>query len=295
MRLPIFIFIALVAVGFAPSTRAAAAPITVVGSDLLGPGFATGVASFAKRANLDVKLNLTGSRAGLESLQAGQADLGLLVFGVKESPPGPPFVVRTIAYHTAIVVVPTSLTLKEISFRQLQAIFGENESAEYKRWFDLDVKDDWSSRSIIAVMSGGGAGLSYDLFRYTVLTTPKLRSTILIEEDGPAAIQRIGQKEGGIAIVPALPTSQKLLKALPVARGVRGDVAFGPTPENVHSGDYPLRLPLQIVVRADAVKRLLPLLRFLTSAEAVPLWEGAQLVPLPPQAREGQAYEFEAM
>ena len=97
-----------------------------------------------------------------------------------------------------------------------------------------------------------------------------------------------------MALVPALPPGRKDLKALPVSRGTR-DAAFGPTPDNLNSGDYPIRLPLQVVFRADAAKRVLPLLRFLYGDEAVQLWQDVQLIPLPPSARTGQVAEFEAM
>ena len=72
-------------------------------------------------------------------------------------------------------------------------------------------------------------------------------------------------------------------------------MAFLPTAENIFSGDYPIRLPLHVVFRADAAKRLLPLLRFLHGGEALPLWQGAQVMPLPATAREGQMLELEGM
>ena len=271
---------------------AAGADLTVVGSDLLGEGFAKGVTDFARRIDLPVKLDLSGTRVGSERLQAGGADLGLFVFTAHETPPGDQFVSLPVAYHTAVVVVPADLMLTQLTVQQLRTIYGDSEASPYRRWFDLGVIGDWSSSSILPTISGSGGGLSFDLFRFSVLTSPKLRPTVTVTEDAAAALKRISGKEGGIAVVPVLPAGQKQLKALLLARGTT-DVAFGPTPDNLHSGDYPIRLPLYLVFRKDATKRLLPLLRFLFSEDAVPLWQGAQLVPLPAQARTAAVFGLE--
>lgn len=269
------------------------ADLTVVGSDLLGEGFARGVTDFARRTALPLKLELEGTRVGTERLQAGRADLGLFVFTAREKPPGAPFVAQTVAYHTAVVVVPADMLLTQITIQQLRMIYGDSEAQTYQRWFDLGVRGDWNSATIQPFLNGSGGGLSYDLFRYTVLLSPKLRPTVTVTENAAAALKHLANKEGGIAVVPMLPAGQTKLKTLLLARGA-ADVAFGPTPDNIHNGDYPIRLPLYLVFRKDATKRLLPLLRFLFSEDAVPLWEGAQLVPLPAQARTAAVFGLEA-
>ncbi len=293
MRLSTIIFsLLLVAVPL----RAADAVLTVAGSDLLGPDFSAGVTAFAKRAGLTVTLKLAGSRAGLEAMQAGKADLALLVFADDEKPPAAPLVARPVAFCTAAVVVPAGLPLEQVTFRQLQQVFSASESSPPKFWFNLGLSpnDDWGRRPVSPILCGPGGGLSYDLFRHKVLATPALRAAVAVADDPPAAQRQVIAADGGIAILPLPPVGRRDLKTLPVARGSR-EVAFLPTAESIFSGDYPIRLPVQVVFRSDAAKRLLPLLRFLYGADAVPLWQGAQLVPLPANAREGQVLEFEAM
>ena len=272
----------------------AAAGLTVVGSDLLGAPFATAVADFARGRELTINLDLSGTRLGYEQLQAGKADLGLLVFDPKEKIPGDPYVVAPVAYHTAVVVVPAELSLTQLSIQQLRTIYGESEAAPYKRWNDLGVAGSWGDIPILPVISGPGGGLSYDLFRYTVLTSPKLRTTVTLRDDGPAALKQVSGRDGGIVVVPVLPAGNPALKTLLLARGVN-DVAFGPTPDNLYSGDYPIRLPLYLVFRKDAAPRVLPLLRFFLSEDAVPLWQNAQLIPLPAQARTKEVFDAEAL
>ena len=276
--------------------RAAAPTFTVAGSDLLGPEFSAGVSAFAKRADLAVALRLTGSRAGLEALQSGRADLALLMFAADERPPAAPYVARPVAFCTAVVVVSAGLPLEQVTFEQLRAIYAAAEPAPPKFWFNLSLSsgEEWGRRPVVPVICGPGGGLSFDLFRYQVLAAPAIRATVTVADDPATVLRQLTTLEGGIAVLPLPPTGRRDLKALAVARGTR-EVAFPPIPENIYSGDYPLRLPVQVVFRADAVKRLLPLLRFLYGADAVPLWQGANLMPLPATAREGQVIEFEAM
>jgi phosphate transport system substrate-binding protein len=269
------------------------ADVRVVGSDLLGPKFSEALNAYSKRNDAGVKLALEGSRAGLEQLQAGQADLGVLVFSPGEKPPEA-FVSVTVAYHTAVVVVPSSLPVTQITFAQLNSIYGDDSQSGLKRWNDLGVTGLWANRNILPNIPGAGGGITFDLFRYTVLKAPALKPTVGVQAGLAETLTRIRGDEGGMAIMPLLPANQPRLKTLLVARGTQ-DVAFGPTPENIHSGDYPIRLPVYLVFRKDAAKRLQPTLRYLLSEEALAMWESIHLVPLPIQARNQQIFDLEVL
>lgn len=288
MRFPIFLLVALMV---ASTSRA---ELRVVGSDLLGKGFTAGLTAHSKRNDLGLVLNLTGSRAGLEQLQAGRADLALVMLPPGEKPPGAPFFSLPAAYHTAVVVVPSQLPLTQITFEQLNAIYGDDAQSGVKRWTDLGVAGGWAQRNILPNIPGPSGGLTYDLFRYTVLTAPVLRPTVGVQPGLPETLTRILGEEGGMAVMPLPPVNQTRLKTLLVAKAAQ-EVAFGPTPENIHSGDYPIRLPLYLVFRKDAAKRMQTTLRYLLSEDAVTLWEGAQLVPLPIQVRNQQIFDLEVL
>jgi nucleoside-diphosphate-sugar epimerase len=60
------------------------------------------------------------------------------------------------------------------------------------------------------------------------------------------SMTRILGEEGGVAVLPSLPLNQPQLKVLLVAKG-GADVAFGPTADNLYTGDYPIRLPAYLV------------------------------------------------
>ena len=56
------------------------AEVSIVGSDLLGKEFAPALEAYSQRNDLGLKLKLEGSRAGMEKLESGQADLALVFF-----------------------------------------------------------------------------------------------------------------------------------------------------------------------------------------------------------------------
>jgi phosphate transport system substrate-binding protein len=271
-----------------------AADVRVVGSDLLGKNVTDALTAYSKRNDLGLALVLEGSRSGLLQLKAGQADLAMVVFPPGENPPEAPFVALPVAYHTAVVVVPASLPLTQIKFTQLNAIYGDDAQSGVKRWNDLGVTGEWANRNILPNIPGPSGGITYDLFRYTVLTAPALKPTIGVRSSLAETLTSVRGDEGGMAILPVLPPNQPRLKTLLVGRSEQ-DVAFGPTPENIHSGDYPIRLPLYLVFHKDSVKRLQTTLRYLLSEDAVPMWEGANLVPLPIQARNQQIFDLEVL
>jgi phosphate transport system substrate-binding protein len=75
------------------------------------------------------------------------------------------------------------------------------------------------------------------------------------------------------------------LRPLLIAKG-EGDPAFGPTTENIHAGDYPLRITLYVAYRAENAEKLAALLPFFWSDEAKgALTQGASLVVVPTAAR----------
>jgi ABC-type phosphate transport system substrate-binding protein len=268
--------------------------VRVVGSDLLGKEFADGLKAYSKRNDWGVTLKLDGSRTALEQLQSGLGDLGLVMLSPGEKIPAAPFVTLPVAYQTAVVVVPASLPLTQITFAQLNTIYGDEAQSGLRRWGDLGVTGEWAQRNILPNILGPSGGLSHDLFRYTALTAPALRPTVGVQSSLAECIERIRGDEGGMAVLPLLPAKQSRLKTLLVARGAQ-DVAFGPTPDNIHSGDYPIRLPVYLVFKKDAAKRLQPVLRYLLSEEATGLWENAQLVPLPVQVRNQQIFDLEVL
>jgi phosphate transport system substrate-binding protein len=292
MRTPAFLVLALAVLTTATSPARAADPIHIAGSDLLAESLGPDLADFARASGLDLRPSLRGSRPGLEALKRGEADLGLLLFAADEPLPGPEFRQAVIAYLTSVVVVPADLSLTQIDYAQLGGSFGANETQSFRRWNELGAEGAWGTRSISAMALRGPGDLSLELVRHTVLKDPELKPTVTLLDAPGQIYERLLGEEGGIAILPAPPPPELALKVLLLARGP-GEVAYPPSPENLHTGDYPLRLPLYLVYRPENAPRLTPLLRHLLSDASLPTWRAAGLSPLPVQARKQLLLELE--
>jgi len=294
MRLPPLLASASLAASLFASSLLGADAIRLTGSDLLDEALRPNLVEFAKQNELALAFDLRGSRLGLEALQAGKADLGLLVFAAQDPKPGPEFSSVVFGYLTSVVVVPADLSLTQISFPQLAGIFGANELNNYKRWSEVGALGGWAPRTISAMALRRSAGLSLDLFRYNVLQKPELKPTVALLDTADEVYARLTGEEGGIALLPAAPQPGSKLKVLLVSKGTRaGDVAYPPTSENLHTGDYPLRLPVHLVFRKGEAARIGRVARHLLADETIPALQAAGVVPLPVQARNQLVFDLE--
>lgn len=268
--------------------------LRVVGSDLLGAGFTEAVQEFARREEMTLSLSLDGSRSGLAALQSGTADFGLVLLAPGEAPPAGAFKSFACAYLAAVVLVPAESPLTQVTYRELGGIFGASESLSYTRWGDLGLSGGWSARAITPQAMDAGSGLALELFRQLVLSGGALRSVVLLQPSEETLLRKLESDGGSIALAGRLPPATAKVRVLPVAKADK-DVAFGPTPENVHAGDYPLRLPLWLVVRRDAGREQLNFLRFLLGDDLAPRLEAAGWMTLPLAARNQLVFDLEQL
>lgn len=286
---------ALATLAFAlTSTPASAAELRLTGSDLFDGPLKQNLETFAKGNDLTLAFDLRGSRLGLEALQTSQADLGLLVFGTQDKKPGAEFSSVVIGYLTSVVVVPADVTLTQINYAQLSGVFGASEQNNYRRWSEIGALGEWAPRAISGMVLRRRNGLSLDLFRYNVLQNPELKPTVALLDTPQEAYQRLLGEEGGIAILPSAPPAGTKLKVLLLAKG-ENDVAYPPSAENLHTGDYPLRLPVHLVFRKGEAGRLSSFIRHLLADETAPAWQSVGVTPLPVQARNQLVFDLETM
>lgn len=293
MRPPAFLAPVLAALALAVST-ASAAEIRLAGSDLFEGVLRKNLESFAAANDVRLSFNLRGSRLGLEALENGEADLGLMVFGTHDKKPGLGWNSATIGYLTSVVVVPADVSLTQINYAQLSGVFGASELNNYRRWSELGALGEWAPRAISGMALRRSTGLSLDLFRYYVLQNPELKPTIALLDTPEAAYERLLGEEGGIAILPAAPPANLKLKVLLLAKGAN-EVAYPPSAENLHTGDYPLRMPVQLVFRKGEAGRFSSLLRHIVADEAAAAWQAVGVTPLPVQARNQLVFQLETM
>lgn len=288
MRCPLFLLPLLCALSLH------AAPFKIVGSDLLSPALNRGLAAYAERNDREIEVSLEGSGIGLDRLRRGEADLAVLVFAPGTTLPSEEFVLLPVAYQTAVLAVRGSIPVSQLSYGQIGGIYGDSEQSNHRRWSEVGVSGPWSARSILPVAVSRQGGLAFDLLRSEVLKVNRLKPSVLQFNTPDEAIKRIAGDEGGIAVLPQPPPENSGLKVVLVSREDQS-VAYPPTPDNLHNGDYPLRLPVYLAVRKADVTRLNLMLRFLLGEEALPVWNQAGLIPAPVQARNQLIFDLEVM
>ncbi len=281
--------------GLCPGTKSAvAAEIRVTGSDLLGDGFARAVAAYARRNETVVTLDLPGTRPALANLQAGRADLGLLLLPPGERPPGDPLVSRVIGYQVAVVVVPTASPLRQVTTAQLAGLFAQSTGDTFSRWGDLNLAGEWTTRPIALRALAPAAGLAFPLFQRIILTGREARSAVEYSATPEAFTRQLLAADNAIGVTGAAATGVAGLRVLALAASPT-DPAYAPTPGNVHYGDYPLRLPLYATFPRRAAPDLQLFLKFLLSDEAAAALAAAHFIPLPPGERNQLMLELEEM
>ena len=264
-----------------------ASGLRVVGSDLLGEDFAEALAVFSKRENVALTTAFAGSRAGMDDLKNGRAEVALVAFAPDEAQPeSTAYVVRPLAYRIAVVAAPEHLGLTQISYNALDGFFGASGPAGFAIWRDVGVAGPAAQLGVSThVLEGEVGGLSVDLFSRAALRVPKTKPSVQRHDRFETLQIQVTAPEGGLAVLPYVPPAGSGLRALLVAKA-EGEPAFGPTADNIHAGDYPLRLPVYVAYRAENEAKLGALLAFLWSEEAArSLAKNPVLTPVPASAR----------
>ena len=269
-----------------------AADVRIVGSDLLGLEFSQALYACAVGEEIALAVALDGSRPGFDELKANRADLALLTLPAGGEPDPAVFASLPLAWHRVVVIVAAATPLDRVTLAQLAAVFGADGPVAYNRWGDLGLGGEWSGRPLTPLVADPGRGLSTTLFQHTILQGRRLKSQVVCYTSAADLTFRLEGDRRGIALAAALPPQSVGLKLLPVAERA-ADPAFLPTPENLQSGDYPLRLAMRVVFRRDAPARVLPLVRYILSDDAARVLARADLVPVPASVRQEHARGLE--
>jgi ABC-type phosphate transport system substrate-binding protein len=269
------------------------AELRIVGSDLLGSEFTRALYEYAGRTAQKVTLALDGSRPGLEQLKANRAEVGLVVLPPNDTPAVAGFETEPIGYHALVVIVSNSCPLDQITFEQLARVLGAATGGGGNlgaRWSDLGVSGDWAREAVTPLVPEVGAGITgitLDYLRHVVLRDGPVRRDMARYARASALAAEILADPHTLAIAAQLPADVKHLKALKVSTKA-GHAAEFATPETLHRGDYPLRLPVHFVYRAERRTDVLRLAEFLFGEVAARALAQADIVPLPAAARAEQ-------
>ncbi len=261
-----------------------AAEVKIVGSDLLRSALEKPLAGAKVDDARVLRLRLDGSLGALDEVRAGRADLAVVAIASNEAPPEGAVRLIPLAYQVAVVAVNDENPLRQMSLEQLGGVFGDKEPTDHRQWGSLGLTNAWAEKSIVANLVADPDSLALDLFRHAVLHVPELKPTVAQQPSFDELLRRVRVDETCIGMLPRPLTDSDGVRVLLIARSDR-DVPFGPTAENVHNGDYPLRLPFFIALKAERAVELAPVLERLLGDEVATALEQAGFVAVPAAAR----------
>jgi hypothetical protein len=219
--------------------------VRLAGSDLAAPALAGVMAAASPGQGIDWKVDLKGTKPGLDALRAGTADATIVLLESLPSTRDPALEYTPLAYRAPAILVSAGNPLSQITLSALSAVLGEGETENYKRWSELGLPGDWSARTISISVASVEDPLLLDFLRFRVLKSPRLKSSIVTGAPAAALLTRLREDDSAIGIFPSIPADMTGLRAVPVALNA-GGIGFGPTSDNVHAGDYPMRMILAV-------------------------------------------------
>lgn len=266
------------------TTCANAAPLRIVGSDLLAPALTTVISKQAATRNLDIEIDCHGTLPGARSLLAGSGDVGLLFdTGSGEDLEAAGYVRLAFAYAVAAVVVSKDNPMESISIPQLRKIYCGDGAEAVVRWGDVGVGGDWASEVIDPTIAARRNGLIAGVFRRQALADTDLVPGVEFGTDYKLMLDRAADARSGLTICSPVVITRRV-RLLPVSPGEE-EKPLAPSTENIEGQAYPLQMAVDIVYRRGLGAKIAPLAEILMSPEAGEALRTMLLTPLSEPAR----------
>lgn len=263
------------------ATSLAAQEIRIAASDLLADFIDAPLQQYAVDRDLTIDMDAIGSLPALDQLRANEIDLAVIAIPEGDEVPRQEFSVYPFAYDVAVVVANENNPINEISLSQLGGIFGSEEELSLNSWGDLGLSG-WGNRRIKPISGTAKNSIALELFKYVALERGTMKSGITMVNDSEIE-GFLDSDAASIGILSRMPTSENL-NVLMVSPDSTSP-AFGPTVDNVHFGDYPIRLPFYFVFKPRDAARLQPILRELFGDVVTASLRENHLLPLPDTVR----------
>lgn len=255
--------------------------LRISASDLLSGFITEPLNAAAQQRDTVYEVKGVGSLPALQLLQAGQTDLAILAIPEGEPLPAGELSVQPFAYDAAVVVVSQLNPLNELSLAQLGGIYGQNEALNLTTWGQLELPG-WESRGIKAVAAQNSESVALELFKHKVLGGDDLKTGVAVLKQ-PQVERLIESDLAVIAVLPGMPQSSKL-KPLMLSVDL-SKPAFGPSENNIHYGDYPVRLAFYLVYHSSDAQKLEPVFSILYGEEVTERLRRNNLFCLPDTVR----------
>ncbi len=274
-RATLFIFAGLTALSLH------AEEIRISASDLLADYITAPLKAYGDEHDTTFVVDSIGSLPALDRLRSDEIDMAIIAVPEGDDVPRDEFRIFPFAYDVAVVAVNAGNPIDEITISRLGGIFGANEEYNFNTWGELGLSG-WGSRTIKPVAGQNPESISLELFKYSVLKGGVMKPGVALVKD--SEVEGLLMSDvASIAVLSRLPKSNKV-KALMIAES-SDSPAFGPSEDNVHYGDYPIRLAFYIVYNERNDDRMKDVLRVLLGDEIAQSLRQNSLFALPDTIR----------
>ncbi|GAB5558763.1 MAG: hypothetical protein SynsKO_04100 [Synoicihabitans sp.] len=270
--------------------------LRVGGSELLGAKVTQILQDRVSESGGELRTRFVGSRLATDALEAGILEMAVLIEepAMIQRAEENDWAVVPLGHVVAFVVAPHDLDLAQLSYPDLNRIFGAKSAVASTRWGEFGASSSWERVPIAMHVTTPAQGLSYEIFRHRVLSSPEFKSTVREHHTLDETMAALRAEDGGIGVVPWISEDETEFKALLVTPSAQ-EVAFGPTPENVAAGDYPLAIRLNLVFERARAPELLSWLKYWYGDEITDALIVGGIMPLPRTARNQHIFELEVI
>ncbi len=258
-------------------------------SDLMADSLETQLTELAGQNSFEITFTKEGSLPALERLASDESDIAVIAIPDGHAmPDATRYATYPLAYDIAAIVVNNDNPLGEVTISQLGGIFGSDETSDFKTWGELGLSG-WTGRSIKVIAAETDNSISNEIFKYTALNSKSFKSAVNLV-DIATAEKVIVSDVSCIGLLSRKGDASRT-KTLMISSG-EGLPAYGPSVDNVHYGDYPLRLPFYVVFESANKKRIKPILSYLLSENCSKVLEASGFYVLPDTVRGQFSFEL---
>ena len=262
---------------------AQAEEIRIAASDLLADYIKAPLKAYAAENDSTFVVDSIGSLPALDRLRSDEINLAIIAVPDGDEVPRDEFSVYPFAYAVAVIVVNDSNPIDEISVASLGGIFGSKEELNLNMWGELGLSGR-SSRNIKALAGTSDESIALELFKYSILKSGVMKPSVSIVKD--AEVEDLLRSDAAsIAILSRMPENKNIKVLMVSSDSDTYAPAFGPTDDNVHYGDYPIRLAFYIVYNLRDDAKLRPIIRELLNDEVATSLRSNDLIALPETVR----------
>ena len=252
-------------------------------SDLLADCIRDPLQIYGKENGTNLVVDSIGSLPALDRLRSDEIDLAIIAIPDGDEVPRDEFNIYPFAYDVAVLVVNDSNPIDEISVAQLGGIFGSNEELNLNNWGELGLSG-WGSRNIKVLVGTDDTSIALELFKHSIFKAGGMRPSVYMAKDTEIE-DLIGSDAASIAILSRVPENSNIKVIMLSSDSDTYAPAFGPTDDNVHYGDYPIRLSFYIAYNLRDDVKLRSIIRELLNDEVTNSLRANAFIALPETVR----------